>query len=148
MPISSNEFRDGKLRDALESEILSFLNERENFAFSSQEIMRGVRYRIDFSTTETAMISAFSIADFVAILFDLFKTRRIDMKIVRGRTYYTARKGLVRKCPKCTVEIEPKKTWKMAGRPDKKGKRLQLHIGLFVCPQHGYFRKVLGKQKI
>ena len=147
MPIGSDEFRDGKLRDAFESEILSFLNERKNFAFSSQEIMRGVRSHIDFSTTETAMMSAFSIADFVAILFDLFKTKRVDMKLVRGRTYYTA-KVLVRKCPKCTVEIEPKKTWKMAGRPDKNGKRLQLHMGLFVCPQHGYFRKVLGKQKI
>jgi hypothetical protein len=148
MPISNDAFRDGKLRDALESEILSFLNERENIAFSSQEIMRGIRYHPDFSTPETAMISAFSIADFVAVLFDLFKTKRIDMKIVRGRTYYTTKKVLVRKCPKCTVEIEPKKTWKMAGRPDKKGKRLQLHIGLFACPQHGSFRKVLGKQKI
>ena len=147
MPINSDEFRDGKIRDTLEVEILSFLKERDNFAFSSQEIMRGLRAHIDFSTAETAAISAFSIADFVAILFDLFKTKRVDMKLVRGRTYYTA-KVLVRKCPKCTVEIEPKKTWKMAGRPDKNGKRLQLHIGLFVCPQHGSFRKVLDKRKI
>ena len=148
MPISSDEFRDGKIRDTLEMEILSFLKERDTLAFSSQEIMRGLRAHVDFSTTETAAISAFSIADFVAILFDLFKTKRIDMKIVRGRTYYTARKVVMGKCPKCTVEVEPKKTWKMAGRPDKKGKRLQLHIGLFRCPQHGSFRKVLDKRKI
>ena len=35
------------------------------------------------------------------------------------------------KCPKCGTEIsKPKKTWKMAGRPDKAGKRMQLEIGL------------------
>jgi len=28
------------------------------------------------------------------------------------------------KCPQCKGEVStPKKTWKMAGRPDKKGKR-------------------------
>ena len=57
--------------------------------------------------------------------------------------------GDAAKCPKCGVEVaEPKKTWKMAGRPDKTGKRLQLHIGLFECPKHGAFRAVLAKQKI
>jgi len=53
------------------------------------------------------------------------------------------------KCPKCGDEVSrPKKTWKMAGRPDKQGKRLQLEIGLFECPKHGAFRSVLSKKKI
>jgi len=54
------------------------------------------------------------------------------------------------KCPKCGTEVsKAKKQWKMAGRPDKAGKRLQLEIGLFECPKgHGVFRSVLGKKKI
>ena len=54
------------------------------------------------------------------------------------------------KCPKCGTETaKPKKTWKMAGRPDKAGKRMQLEIGLYECPKCGnVFREVLSKQKI
>jgi uncharacterized protein (UPF0212 family) len=54
------------------------------------------------------------------------------------------------KCPKCGTEVaKPKKTWKMAGRPDKAGKRMQLEIGLYECPKCGnVFREVLSKSKI
>jgi uncharacterized protein (UPF0212 family) len=54
------------------------------------------------------------------------------------------------KCPKCGTDVsKPKKTWKMAGRPDKQGKRMQLEIGLFECPKcHATFREVLSKKKI
>ena len=54
------------------------------------------------------------------------------------------------KCPKCGADSsKPKKTWKMAGRPDKQGKRMQLEIGLYECPKcHGTFREVLSKKKI
>jgi predicted RNA-binding Zn-ribbon protein involved in translation (DUF1610 family) len=54
------------------------------------------------------------------------------------------------KCPKCGGMVAtPRKTWKMAGRPDKQGKRLQLEIGLFDCPKCGKtFRKALSKKKI
>jgi uncharacterized protein (UPF0212 family) len=54
------------------------------------------------------------------------------------------------KCPKCgTLVSTPKKTWKMAGRPDKTGKRMQLEIGLFDCPKcKKPFREVLSKKKI
>jgi len=54
------------------------------------------------------------------------------------------------KCPKCGADAsKPKKTWKMAGRPDKQGKRMQLEIGLYECPKgHGTFREVLSKKKI
>ncbi len=52
------------------------------------------------------------------------------------------------KCPKCGTEVAtPRKTWKMAGRPDKSGKRTELTIGLFDhCGKS--FRAVLAKRKI
>jgi len=54
------------------------------------------------------------------------------------------------KCPKCNTEVsKPRKTWKMAGRPDRTGKRMQLEIGLFDCPKcKKTFREVLSKKKI
>ena len=53
------------------------------------------------------------------------------------------------KCPKCGADVaKPKKTWKMAGRPDKMGKRMQLEIGLYECPNGHSFREVLSKKKI
>ena len=56
---------------------------------------------------------------------------------------------VARNCPKCGQKIDkPRKTWKMAGRPDRTGKRLELEIGLFDCPKCGAFRKALSKKKI
>ena len=54
------------------------------------------------------------------------------------------------KCPKCETEVpKPRKRWIMAGRPDKKGKRVQLEIGIFDCPKCGkHFRAVLSKKKV
>lgn len=54
------------------------------------------------------------------------------------------------KCPKCGTEVATeRKSWKMAGRPDKTGKRVELTIGLFDCPNcKKAFRVVLGKRKI
>jgi len=54
----------------------------------------------------------------------------------------------VAKCPKCGMEVStPKKSWKMAGRPDKNGKRTEITIGLFEhCGKS--FRSALGKRKI
>jgi len=52
------------------------------------------------------------------------------------------------KCPKCGKEVaNPSKTWKMAGRPDKSGKKVELTIGLFRCAACGPFRVVLKKEK-
>jgi hypothetical protein len=59
------------------------------------------------------------------------------------------RKNELAKCPKCGADNVPlKKSWKMAGRPDKQGKRMQLEIGLYKCPNGHSFREVLSKQKI
>ena len=56
---------------------------------------------------------------------------------------------LMPKCPKCGSEGKLKKQWKMAGRPDKSGKRMQLEIGLYNCPRCDKpFRVVLNKKKI
>jgi hypothetical protein len=53
------------------------------------------------------------------------------------------------KCPKCGADVQKlKKSWKMAGRPDKQGKRMQLEIGLYQCPNGHTFREVLSKKKI
>ena len=51
------------------------------------------------------------------------------------------------KCPQCGKEVQPNKTWKMAGRPDKTGKRTELTIGLCECCGKT-FRTTLGKKKI
>jgi transposase-like protein len=54
------------------------------------------------------------------------------------------------KCPNCGAENDtPRKSWKMAGRPDKAGKRTELTIGLFDCKNCGKtFKVVLNKRKI
>jgi len=148
VPVDKEKFDGGKLHSRVEDDVVSFLNERKEKAFTSQEIMGGVHLHTDFSTFEIAKMSTFVIADFTALLYDLVRKGKVKMKLVRGRMYFTAR-GASGKCPKCGIEVaEPKKTWKMAGRPDKKGKRMQLHIGLFECSKHGSFRTVLSKKKI
>ncbi len=148
MPIGRQEFENGKLHSKLEEEIVSFLDERKQRAFTSQEIMEGIRYHTEFTTPEISKMSTFAVADFTSFLHRLLREGKIKMKIVRGRMYIMARREYA-KCPKCGAEVaEPKKTWKLAGRPNKKGERIQLHIGLFECPKHGAFKKALGKEKI
>lgn len=149
MPISKKEFENGKFHSKIEEEIISFLEKRKGRAFTSLEIMEGIRYHTEFNTPEIAKMSTFAIADFTALLYRLVEKKKVNMKVVRGRMYFIAGKSWVAKCPKCGLEVDmPKKTWKMAGRPNRKGERLQLHIGLFKCPKHGFFRTVLEKQKI
>lgn len=148
MPIPKKNFEEGKLHSKVEDEIFSFLKERKEGAFSTQEIMGGIHYHTDFSTPEISRMSTFAIADFTSLLHDMVRQGNIKMKVVRNRMYYRATDTHTSKCPDCEEFFEPKKTWKMAGRPDKKGKRLQLHIGLYRCPKDGTFRKVLGKRKI
>jgi len=148
MPITKKKFDGEKLHSKIEEETLSFLKERREGAFTSQEIMAGIRYPTDFSTPEISRMSTFAIADFTTLLHDLVRRGMIRMKVISNRMYFTITDSHRAKCPKCNELFEPKKTWKMAGRPDRKGKRLQLHIGLYKCPKHGTFRKVLDKRKI
>ncbi len=148
MPVDKAEFEGGSLPIKVEDEIVSFLRERKEGAFTSQEIMAGMDFHTDFSTPEIAMMSTFAITDFAAVLHDMAERGKIMMKVVRGRMYFMAGEVDVAKCPKCGVEVAAKKTWKMAGRPDKKGRRLQLHMGIFECSKHGFFRAVLSKRKI
>ncbi len=55
---------------------------------------------------------------------------------------------IMAKCPTCGKDVKTaKKTWKMAGKPDKKGKRTQLTIALYDCCGKT-FREVLDKKKI
>ena len=148
MPITKEKFKEGKLHSKVEEEINDFLKERKEGAFTSQEIMGGIHYHTDFSTPEISRMSTFAIADFTTLLHAMVRQGAIKMKVVGNRMYYSMMDAHVGKCPKCSQKFEPKKTWKMAGRPDKNGKRLQLHIGLYECPQHGTFRKVIDKRKI
>jgi len=148
MPITKKKFDGGKLHSRVEAEIQNFLNERKDGAFTSQEIMGGIHYHTDFSTPEISRMSTFAIADFTTLLHDMVRQESIKMKVVRNRMYYGVMAAHTAKCPECKELFTPEKTWKMAGRPDKKGKRFQLHIGFYKCPKHGSFRKVLGKRKI
>ena len=148
MPIAKDLFESGKLHSKVEDEILEFLKERKEGAFTSQEIMAGIHYHTDFATPEISKRSTFAIADFTTLLHNLVRQQTIMMKAVGNRMYYALTDPTIAKCPKCDSLCEPKKTWKMAGRPDKKGKRLQLHIGLYSCPRDGAFRAVIGKKKI
>ena len=54
---------------------------------------------------------------------------------------------LMPKCPKCGKEVAPKKTWKLAGKPDKAGKRTEITIALCECCGKT-FRSTIGKRKI
>lgn len=51
------------------------------------------------------------------------------------------------KCPQCGKEVVPKKTWTMAGKPNKEGRRTELTIGLFECCDKT-FRATIDKKKI
>lgn len=149
MPVDKEGFINGKHSSSIEEEIVYFLNERRESGFTSEEIMGGVHLHTDFDTPVTTKISTFAVADFIALLYDLVRQGRVSMKVVSNRMYFMAVGNQAAKCPKCKKNIaSPRKTWKMAGRPDKKGKRTELHIGLYDCPKHGAFRSVLSKRKI
>lgn len=145
MPIGNAEFQAGRRNGDVENDITAFLNERKEMAFTSEEIMAGVRFPTNFNTPETTRISTYAVADFIALLYEMVTQGKVRTKIVEGQMYFAAEKR-VATCPKCGAEVaEPKKTWKMTGRPDKKGRRFTVQIGLFRCPSHGNFRVALSK---
>lgn len=90
MPVDKAEFEGGSLAIKVEDEIISFLRERKEGGFTSQEIMGGLHFHTDFSTTEIARKSTFAITDFAAVLHDLAERGKIKMKVVRGRMYFMA----------------------------------------------------------
>ncbi len=147
MPIDNTEFQNGRRQSEVENDVSSFLSERKEMAFTSQEIMAGVNFNTNFNTPETTRISTFAVADFIALLYEMVRQGKVRTKMVEGQMYFAVERK-VAACPKCGMEVaKPKKTWNMTGRPDKKGRRLTLHIGLFQCPLHGNFRIALSKQK-
>ncbi len=149
MPVYKTEFQAGKLSQDVENDIIAFIKERKDMAFTSKEIMDGVHFQTDFNTLETSGMSTFAVADFIALLYEMVNKGKLTNKIVEGHMYFTVvNEGLAR-CPKCGREVaEPKKTWTLTGRPDGRGQRISLNIGLFDCPTHGTFRKTLSKQKL
>jgi hypothetical protein len=128
--------------------VLYFLNERKERGFTTEEIMGGLSIDVDFSNPETSKMSTFMIADFTALLYDLVRREKLEMKYVDGRMYFMVSEQRF-KCPKCGTRVSaPKKKWEMIGRPDNKGRRMHLVIGIFKCPTHGTFRAAIDKQKI
>lgn len=69
------------------------------------------------------------------------KTKKLSSlsSTAEGRSEKTVR------CPKCGAVSVPKKTWMMAGRPDKSGKTMALKIGSYECKRGHKFRYVLQK---
>ncbi len=96
--------------------------------------------------------------DFARWLQDVFKDEQLAKAIEKAqKTGEDLRrellKALIRSemaaCPACGIETSPVKTWKMTGRPNIKGERLQLTIGHYKCLQcRKTFRRVITKEKI
>jgi uncharacterized protein (UPF0212 family) len=95
--------------------------------------------------------------DFAKWIRDVFKDVRLAEAIeMIDKTGEDLRRELLNSlssekaaCPRCGIETIPVKTWKMAGKPSKMGKRLQLTIGYYKCPKCSKaFRGVLTKEEI
>ena len=86
MPITKIKFDSGKLHSKVEDEIITFLKERKEGAFTSQEIMGGIHYHTEFSTPEISKMSTFAIADFTTLLHDLVRQGKIKRYI--GNQHY------------------------------------------------------------
>jgi len=96
--------------------------------------------------------------DFAKWIRDVFKDVRLAEAIERiDKTGEDLRRELLNSlsnsekaaCPRCGIETIPVKTWKMAGKPSKTGKRLQLTIGYYKCPKcNKAFRGVIAKEEI
>jgi len=71
-------------------------------------------------------------------------------KLIRwGLSKKLGRERFVVRCPRCGVEGNLRKKWKLRGKPDKYGEATELLIGLFDCSHcGGTYRAILSKQKI
>ena len=81
--------------------------------------------------------------------FNFYEGPNIDL-ILMSPVSLEYRGSSMAKCPKCGADVaQPRKTWEMAGRPDKQGKRLKLKFGLFDCPNcKKAFKITLAKEKV
>jgi hypothetical protein len=96
--------------------------------------------------------------DFARWIRDVFKETQLAERIAKTTsTGEDLRLALlnalgnpeVAECPECGTLSKPKKTWQMAGRPNKAGERLQLTIALYKCGKCGKtFRNVVKKERI
>ena len=96
--------------------------------------------------------------DFARWIRDVFKETQLAEKIERiFETGEDLRRELLdalsnphtAECPACGTQANPRKMWKMAGRPSRTGERLQLTIGYYKCPKcNKAFRKAIAKEKI
>jgi hypothetical protein len=72
----------------------------------------------------------------------------VNLTTQRGKKGKTEKTNLAT-CPKCKTIVVADKTWNMTTRPSKTGKRTQMEIGLFNCPQCGKtFRRMLSKKDV
>ena len=96
--------------------------------------------------------------DFARWIHDVFKETQLAKKIekifetgedLRSELLDALRNPHTAECPTCGTQTNPRKMWKMAGRPSKTGERLQLTIGYYKCPKcNKAFRKAIAKEKI
>lgn len=82
------------------------------------------------------------------VMFSRSKIGRI-CKAIKNRWFFEDKMPT---CPNCGTEVlvdSARKAWKMAGRPDRTGKKTELTIGVFDCPKcKKSFRFCIGKKKI
>lgn len=98
--------------------------------------------RGDFSKWIHAVFKETQLAERIAGIFTKGEDLRRDL-------LNALRNPEIEACPKCGLPSGFVKSWKMAGRPSKKGERLQLTIALFRCDNcKKTFRKVAKKEKI
>lgn len=122
-------------------------------AFNPQDLKEKIR-KVPVSSLEFHQKRG----DFARWIRDVFKDLQLAEAIKKiDKTGEDLRRELLNSlsnlekaaCPRCGIETSPVKTWKMAGKPSKMGKRLQLTIGYYKCPKcNKAFRGVITKEEI
>jgi hypothetical protein len=87
-PITRKEFKRSPIN--LEEEILAFLKENTDKAFTSEEIMNRTSFRTELDLTTGSRISVWIAANFVAFINDMAAKGKIQRKVVNNRMYFAA----------------------------------------------------------
>jgi len=90
MPISKKEFEAGEILSELEKKIITFLENHRDDAFKSNEIMKGVKFRANFSSLPMTLLSSLGIFGFSLTLDDLVRKGKIRKKYIKDEFYYMA----------------------------------------------------------